>query len=133
MVGVLPKSVGTTQLLIHEPLGWLPAYDACLPAQRDSEYPEPVVNQGSFLHQDRLRCDDIEVELWWGDMLQVGGIGEKANTRSRPSVTLIDVVRKWSAPRLIVVGGSKLARCPTSAIGQMPARRSGQCLGCSPA
>jgi hypothetical protein len=77
------------------------------------------------LHQDRLRRDDFEVELLRGDTLQVGGIGEKSETRSRDSGTLIDIARKWSATLLIVVGGSKLARCPTSASGQMPARRLG--------
>jgi hypothetical protein len=43
------------------------------------------------------------------DTLQVGGIGEKANIRSPGSGAFIDIVRRWIATLLTVVGGSTLA------------------------
>src|SRR5918994_2968817 len=74
-VGMLPDTVGTALLLVHEPERRLPARDARPPAQRNSEQAEPVVDRGSFLQQDRLPGEYSKSEFGRGDELQVGGIG----------------------------------------------------------
>ena len=59
-VGVPLESVGIAHLLVHEPGRWLPIHDTRPPAQRNREQAEPVVDQGSFLHRDRVRREDPE-------------------------------------------------------------------------
>jgi len=76
-VGMLPDAIWTVHLLVYEPDGRLPAGDARLPAQRNPEQAEPVVDQDSFLHRDRLRREDPEVKFRRGDVLQVGRVGEE--------------------------------------------------------
>src|SRR5215211_8950905 len=76
-VGMLPDAIWTVHLLVYEPDGRLPARDARLPAQRNPEQTEPVVDQGPFLHRDRLRREDPEVKFRRGDVLQVGRVGEE--------------------------------------------------------
>ena len=76
-VGVPPEPVGTAHLLVHEPVGWLPVHDACLPAQRNTEKAQSVVDCGPFFHWDRLWCEDLEVQFRRCNALQVGSIREK--------------------------------------------------------
>jgi len=76
-VGVSPETIRATHLLVHEPVGWLPVHDACLPAQRNTEKAQSVVDCGPFFHWDRLWCEDLEVQFRRGNALQVGSIREK--------------------------------------------------------
>src|SRR5918998_4097307 len=49
-VGVLPETIGTAYLLVHEFGGWLPTRDSCPPAQRNPEEAEPVVDNCPLPH-----------------------------------------------------------------------------------
>src|SRR5215216_1632728 len=76
-VDMPPDAIGTAQLLVHESDGRLPVCDTRLPAQRNPEQAEPVVDQGPLLYRDRLRREDSESEFPRGDALQVSRVGEK--------------------------------------------------------
>ena len=80
-VGVPPEPVGTTHLLVYESGRWHPFRDTRPPAQRDREQAEPVIDQGSFLHRDRLRREDPEAQFRRRDTLQIGRVSEEDEHR----------------------------------------------------
>src|SRR5215204_3837418 len=76
-MGVSPKAIRTECLLVYESDGWLPVQDTGLPAQRHAEQAQPVIDEGTLLHRDRLGREDPKVQFRRGDVLQVDSIREK--------------------------------------------------------
>jgi hypothetical protein len=68
-MGVPPEAIGAAQLLVYELNRWVPACDTRLPAQRNPKQAKFVVNQGPFLHRDRLLREDSEAKFRWSDAL----------------------------------------------------------------
>jgi hypothetical protein len=76
-VGVNPEAIGTLHLLVYKSAGRLPVRDARSPTQRYPEQAKPIVDQGPFLHGNRLWREDSEAQLGRGDTLEVCCVGEE--------------------------------------------------------
>lgn len=74
-VGVLPERVGPVDLGVAESQRRLPGLDPRLPANWEAVQAQPVIEQRSRAHRDRLRRRHPEVEPWGRHRLEVDGGG----------------------------------------------------------
>lgn len=76
-VAMVPAAIGSGELDVSEGGDGLEGFDECLPVEGDDEETELVVDEGSGVHGDGARSEDVEVEKGWGDSLEVFDIGEE--------------------------------------------------------
>lgn len=75
---MMPLTVGTGYLDVGEGGYRVEGLDAGAPAKRNSKELQLVVDQGSSLHWNRARCEDVKVKEAGRDSFQVAGVSEKS-------------------------------------------------------
>src|ERR1700710_55339 len=74
---MMPSAIGAGDLDVGEGRYGVKGFNKGLPMKGNSEETQPVVDQGSHLHDDRTRREDVKEEESGRDAFQVPGIGEE--------------------------------------------------------
>lgn len=77
-VGVNPLFIRTSYLLLNKLLGRVPMCYPGQPRKRYAEKPQPIIDIGVFLDDNRLRRYNMEMQLPWGDGFQTVRLGKEA-------------------------------------------------------
>jgi hypothetical protein len=76
-VAMVPAAIRAGELDVSEGGDGVEGFDACAPVERDAEETELIVDEGSGVHEDGARGEDVEVKECGGDSLEVFGVGEE--------------------------------------------------------
>ena len=76
-MAVDPEGVGAFDLLIRKGVRGVPLADPGPPGEGESEQLQAVIDQGSDFHGNGGRRQDAEIQLLWGNSLEVFSLAEE--------------------------------------------------------
>jgi hypothetical protein len=72
-----PKPIRASDLIIHESMRRFPNIYSGLPPQGNAVKPDPIVDQSTFSHLDRIFCKNLESQKRRRNNLQIVGIAKE--------------------------------------------------------